>query len=336
MSDEPATLRVEKVRDLTVERPEPGRPPFLAAASGVSRTGGGNLAIAIGDDERHFWEGSLDDEAPGSFARIIAGDLSLQEGERKAEKPDLEALTILPPFERNPWGALLVCGSGGSVPGGRRSIGVAFTLAEDGTLAGFPCPVGLGPLHRFLESHVTGQLNLEGICVWGDRLMLAQRGNSVDDQGRPGENMLLALSLEKVLESMLTDLTIDAHELLEARAYDLGGRAVEHEGERIEVKLDFTDLDHVSGDPEGRLVFTAAAEGVDGSRAEGLMAGSAVGLIGRDGAIVLQVTVEDPTIKLEGVDARFHEDRRGIELLLVADADDPDTPAPLLRATLPG
>ena len=168
-----------------------------------------------------------------------------------------------------------------------------------------------------------------------DMLLLAQRGNSVDEDGCPGDNMVLTLSLEKVMESMLTDLTIDPHELLEVRAYDLGHRTVEHEGESLDVKLDFTDLDGVSDDPEERIVFTAAAEGVKGSPTAGAMAGSAVGLIGRDGDILLQAEVADPTLKLEGVDARYDPERRCIDLLLVSDADDPEVPAPLMRTTLP-
>jgi hypothetical protein len=330
-------LEVVRVRDLTVTNPEPERPPFMAAASGVSRTGDGTTAVAIGDDENHFWEGPVADEDPGKFARIIAGRLSIHEAQRKEEKPDLEALTILPPFERNPHGALLACGSGGLRPdGSRRSTGVAFTLGADGQLVGFPCEVDLGPLHAFVEEDVTGAINLEGICVRGDRLLLAQRGNTVDEEGRPGENILLTLSLEKVMESMLTDLTIDAHELLEARAYDLGQRTVDHEGDALEVKLDFTDIDGVTDDPEERIVFTAAAEGVKGTPTDGAMAGSAVGLIDRDGAVVLQVPVADPAVKLEGVDARYDPERGCIDLLLVSDADDPDVPAPLMRATLPG
>jgi hypothetical protein len=332
-----SALEVVQVRDLTVTNPEPDRPPFMAAASGVSRTGGGTTAVAIGDDENHFWEGPVEEEEePGTFARIIAGRLSIHEARRKEEKPDLEALTILPPFERNPHGALLACGSGGvRHDGGRRSTGVAFTLGAEGQLAGFPCEVDLGPLHAFVERHVTGPVNLEGVCVRADRLLLAQRGNTVDDDGRPGENMLLMLSLEKVMESMLTDLTIDTHELLEVRAYDLGHRTVDHDGESLEVKLDFTDVDEASGDPHGRIVFTAAAEGVKGSPTAGAMAGSAVGLIGADGAIELQLPVADPALKLEGVDARYDPERRCIDLLLVSDADDPGVPAPLMRATLP-
>lgn len=330
-------LRVEKIRELTVDNPEAGRPAFMSAASGISRAGTGRQVIAIGDDENHFWEGPLDDDRPGLYTRIIPGILSADEQERKSQKPDLEALTILPPFERNPHGALLACGSGGSSRHGtQRSSGVAFTLDAEGRLAGLPCRIDLHPLHHFLGQHVTGELNIEGLCVWGEHVVLAQRGNSLDGAGEPAQNLLLKLSLEEVIESLLSDLEIDPHELLEVRPYELGHLSTAGDGAERAVKLDFTDLDSVSGDPRGRMVFTAAAEGVDGSPEAGLMAGSAVGVIDAEGELGEVVALEDASIKLEGIDARYDPDRDAIDLLLVADADDPDAPAPLLRAVLPG
>ncbi len=332
-----AVLHVEKIRELTVDNPEEGRPGFMSAASGVSRAGDGDQAIAIGDDENHFWEGPVNDERPGLYTRIIPGRLSADEQERKFQKPDLEALTILPPFERNPHGALLACGSGASSQDGtQRSSGVAFSLDADGRLAGLPCRIDLQPLHRFVRRHVTGELNIEGICVWGEHVVLAQRGNSLDDDGHPAQNLLLMLSLEEVIRSLLTDLEIDPHELLEVRSYDLGHLTARHDGGHRTVKLDFTDVDSVSGDPHGRMVFTAAAEGIDGSPDAGLIAGSVVGVIDAHGELGKLVALEDASIKLEGIDARYDPDRDEIQLLLVADADDPDAPAPLLRAVLPG
>ena len=328
-------LEVVRVRDLMVENPSPtGRPTWRRPAASRAPV------RHHGDRHRRRREPLLGGHdrrrEPGSFARIIAGRLSIHEATRAEEKPDLEALTILPPFERNAHGALLACGSGGVSRGGsRRSTGVAFTLDADGSLAGFPCEVDLEPLHVFVERHVEGPINLEGICVRGDELLLAQR-NSVDEEGRPGQNVLLTLSLARVMESMLSDLTIDADELLGMRAYDLGHRALEVEGESVEVKLDFTDLDGVSDDPHGRVAFTAAAEGLRGTPADGRLAGSVVGLIDPDGEIVLQVPVADPELKLEGLDARFDPGSGRIDLLLVSDADDPGVPAPLMTASLPG
>ena len=43
---------------------------------------------------------------------MLAGELPDDHDERSSRKPDLEALTVLPPFEGHPYGALLGLGSG--------------------------------------------------------------------------------------------------------------------------------------------------------------------------------------------------------------------------------
>ena len=174
------------------------------------------------------------------------------------------------------------------------------------------------------------------MAVYGEHLVLAQRGKSIDPDGRPAQDLLISLDLGEVLESLHTDLSVGALELQGTRSYDLGELPVEHEGAEHPVKLDFTDLDAVGEDPHGRLVFTAAGEGPDGSAVEGVIAGSAVGVISAAGELAALVPLADRTIKLEGVDARCNPSLGSIDLLLVSDADDPDVPAPLFAARLPG
>jgi hypothetical protein len=321
-------LPITPLRSLSVANPESGRPAFMSAASGVARVDNGRV-VAIGDDENHFWEGEITGDRPGSFTRILSGTLSTDVSQRKTDKADFEALTVLPPFERNPYGALFAAGSGGmSWNGTRRSMGVVYTLDVERRIQGFPCNIDMTALHEFLEDHVVGLLNIEGMAVWNDALMLAQRGNCVVD-GRPGVNALIQLSLDEVLASLLGDLALGPLELQRVTVYDLGviGAA--------EAKLDFTDLDAVAGDPLGRLVYTAAAEAPDGSEIAGEIAGSVVGLLDREGVEIAQLELEDASVKLEGVDARYNPERGVIELLLVADADDPSVAAPLFWAELP-
>jgi hypothetical protein len=57
-----------------------------------------------------------------------------------------------------------------------------------------------------------------------------------------------------------------------------------------------------------------------------------LGVIGASGAIELMESMDAP-LKVEGVLA-WPEDGGRIGLLLVADADDPEHPSPLLAATL--
>jgi hypothetical protein len=330
MSERPI-LPLRALRSLSVRNPEEGRPAFMSAASGVARVDNGRI-VAIGDDENHFWEGETTGVIPGTFTRILSGTLSTDESQRKTDKADFEALTVLPPFERNPYGALLAAGSGGmSWSGTRRSMGVVYTLDVNRRIQGFPCNIDFTTLHEFLEDHVVGVLNIEGMAVWNDTLVLAQRGNCVVD-GQPGVNALIQLSLREVLASLLGDLALGPLELQRVTTYDLG--VVQHPS-GTEAKLDFTDLDAIAGDPLGRLVYTAAAEGPDGSQYAGEIAGSVVGVIDNTGAVIAEYALADQTIKLEGVDARYNPERERVELLLVADADDPNVAAPVLWAELP-
>ena len=96
------------------------------------------------------------------------------------------------------------------------------------------------------------------------------------------------------------------------------------------VRLTFTDASPL---PDGRIVFTAAAEDTRDAYADGPVAGSAIGVLAPDGSPLFLDAV-DAKVKLEGVSA--HVERGRVHLLLVADADDPAEPAPLLEAVLEG
>ena len=85
--------------------------------------------------------------------------------------------------------------------------------------------------------------------------------------------MVLRLSLDEVMTTLISDFVVQAEELASVRVYDLGARNG--------IDLDFTDGDAL---PDGRLVFSAAAEEVSESM-QGGQGGSVVGIIGVDGAI---------------------------------------------------
>ena len=104
-------LELRKLRDLDLEEPSaPGRPAHVSAASGVARRG--DFVYVIGDDELHLGVFRLSSNAPGRLRRVLGGELPDDHSERSSAKPDLEALTLLPPFESHPYGALLGLGSG--------------------------------------------------------------------------------------------------------------------------------------------------------------------------------------------------------------------------------
>jgi hypothetical protein len=350
-----------------IENPAPGEVPFLSAASGTAWSG--RRLYSVGDDQAAVAEYDLDPVrvlealragtdadvlAPGMAERIIPEVLPLDPKERASKKADFEALTLVTRedlerleasgirqelLRRFPHGLLVMAGSGGmSWEGFRRSTCVVYSRDERGHIVGLPAKVDLEGLHEYLEGSpwLTGELNIEGMATYGQYLVLAQRGNSEDRDGTPAKNLLIKLSLAEVLESFYTDLRVGRCELEEIREYDLGYLPLELDGERFDVKLDFTDLDAVTDDPAQRLVFTAAGEGTDQQGpVKGMIAGSVVGVIDADGNLASLHPLENTSIKLEGVDARYNPATGTLDLLLVSDADDPDVPAPLMAARLP-
>ncbi|MCW3009854.1 MAG: hypothetical protein JWO90_258 [Solirubrobacterales bacterium] len=347
-----------------VLNPQAGEPDFLSAASGTAWSA--SRLYSVGDDQAAVAEYHLDPTAvlealragedtdilePGYAERIIPDVLPIDPKERASAKADFEALTLVRRgdiealeheardeiLRRFPHGLLMMSGSGGmSWSGVRRSTCVVYSLDGMGHISGLPTRVSLEPLHCSLEEgdHITGELNIEGMAVDAEFLILAQRGNSLDRDGNPARNVLVHLDLGEVLESIYTDLSVGALELRHTHSHDLGHLPLELGGETHEVKLDFTDLDAVTDDPHRRLVFTAAAEGLDDTPVKGMIAGSAVGVVSAEGELLEITPLADRSIKLEGVDARYNPTLGSIDLLLVSDADDPEVPAPLFAARL--
>ena len=301
-------LELRTVRELTLDEPShEGRPAHVSAGSGVVRRG--DFAYVIGDDELFLAVFRLSAAGePGTLQRALAGDLPLDHGARTEAKPDLEALTVLPPFAGHPYGALLGLGSG-SGPG--RDRGFVWALDAHGALRGAAREVDLAPLYGLLSETIE-DLNVEGAAVMGDRLWLLQRGGGAEHAA----GIVAELDLADVMASLRDDHRLDRHELAALRAYDLGTL----DG----VPLTFSDATPVADEV---LVFTASAEAEDGS-----IRGSVVGTLGTDGDVQRLRTI-DRRYKVEGVHATI--DTGVMDFLFVCDQDDPGTPSPLLSAAMP-
>ena len=128
-------LELRKLRDLDLEEPSaPGRPAHVSAASGVARRG--DFVYVIGDDELHLGVFRLSsDRARRAPARARRRPAATIKASARSAKPDLEALTLLPPFESHPYGALLGLGSGSAR---ERSRGFVCALGADGSIAAEP------------------------------------------------------------------------------------------------------------------------------------------------------------------------------------------------------
>jgi hypothetical protein len=303
-------LELSELRKLDlVEASKPGLPRHVASASGIARRG--RFVYAIGDESLHLAVFDLADSSPGRLRQALGGDLSADADERSREKPDLEALTVLPPHPGAPHGVLFGVGSGS---GAGRSRGFVWDLAADGSLAGESREVDLTPLYELLGERLDGGLNIEGASVLGERLCLFNRGN----RGAP--NAVAALSLAAVGESLHGDLRIDVEELESLRAYELG----ELDG----VPLCFSDATPLD---DRVIVFTASAEDDEG-QGDGGIVGSVIGVISPSGEVERLRRI-DRRWKVEGVYATI--DTGVLDLLFVCDQDDPDQPSPLLSATMP-
>ena len=299
-------LELAALRDLDLEEPSgPERPAHISSASGVARRG--DFVYVIGDDELSLAVFRLSQPAAGALRKALDGALPDDPDARAREKADLEALTLLPPFEGWPFGALLGLGSG-SGPGRDRAF--AWRLAADGSLDGDPVQLDMEPVYSLLREH-DPELNIEGAAVMGDRLWLLHRGNT-----ERGENLVAELALADVLDSVREDREIDCDELAAVRAYDLG----DLDG----VPLAFSDATPIA---DQLLVFTASAE-----KESGEIHGSVVGTIDTEGKVHRLRTI-DRKWKVEGVYASI--DTGVMDFLFVCDQDDPDTPSPLLSAAMP-
>lgn len=305
-------LSTRFIRELTLASPpNADSARHISAASGMAVAG--KFLYAIADDELHLGVFDRSGTGAGTLVRLFPGELPNDPAERKALKPDLEALVRLPSFPGHPHGALLALASGSKR---NRRTGAVLKLDESGLIAGESCPYDLTPFYSPLESRFPA-LNIEGAVVLGDELVLFQRGSKAQP-----ENALISFPLREILRAMDPETAIVFPiAASRVRIFDLG--AIEG------ALLSFTDGAAL---PDGRIVFSAVAENTEDNYLDGPCLGAAIGIIGTDGRAETMLRLE-PTEKVEGIHATVEGDR--ISLLLVTDADDANVPAKLLTAEIP-
>lgn len=272
----------------------------------------GNLLYVVADDELHLGVFDLGTTSGGRLVRLLDGDLPGDPGERKAVKPDFEALVRLPGFAGHRDGALLALPSG-SRP--NRCIGAMLALDAAGRVAGVPRNFDLSPLYLPMQREFPG-LNIEGAVILADELVLLQRGG-----GSQPESALIHFPLHALFR-MLDQPHRGVRGLRPAkvRLVDLG---------RVEgAALAFTDGAALA---DGRLAFSAVAEHTHDSYLDGPCLGAAVGIIDPDGEVETLHRLQ-PTAKVEGI--HVVRAARRLDLMLVTDADDARVPACLLATEL--
>lgn len=286
------------------------RQSHFSAASGLVHIG--DYLYIVADDENHLGVFLREGDEQGFLFPVFAGDLPLIAEERKAEKPDLEVLTLIPPSKKYPYGALLALGSGSKKT---RERGVIVRIDDRGNLDEIEV-IDLSGLYDQLKEEI-GKINIEGAVIIDGDIILFQRGNKKNNV-----NATLRMSLTQFYKFVFSDkkskhkpdITITHYEL-----GDIGG-----------VPLCFTDATAL---PNGVIVFSAAAENTSDAYLDGVCMGSIIGIINNDGTLHSTKTI-DKLVKAEGIEAQVVDAK--VHLLLVTDADDETTPAQLYSAELLG
>lgn len=302
-------IGLTKLRELNLPDAANGeRPSHLSAASGLVCLD--STMYVIADDELHLGVFSTTDAGPGRLVRLFDGVLPEEKAARKRQKPDLEALTLLPAFEGFHHGALLAVGSG-SRPNRRR--GALLGLDPLGRISGLPRSLDLSAMLVPLAD-AFAEVNVEGAVVAGDELCLFQRGNK-----QHADNAIIRYRLSEVVD-VVTGRRADALRSVRIGRLDLG--------HVDDVPLCFTDAASLPG---GAMVFSAVAEDTDDAFNDGTCVGAAIGIVGNDGRLRFVHRLDRP-YKIEGIHAQLAGNR--LDLLAVTDADDPDVAAALYSATI--
>jgi uncharacterized protein DUF6929 len=299
-------MRLATLRQLRLIVPaQAGRPAYVSAASGLVKAGQHFYVVA--DDELQLAVFECNSDAPGTLVRLLAGELPPAARERKAGKPDFEALTFVPSFADYPAGALLALGSGSRR---ERRQAVLLRLTESAVNSSSARRLDASRLFDAMASEVD-DMNVEGAVVIDDRLVLMHRGNA-----RHPSCALVSFELRQLLRSIDDDDRLGRVHIESVRHYDLG--------KIDDAPLTFTDAAVLR---DGAILFSAVAEQTDDNYADGPCRGAALGEIGPDGNL-RRIEYVEGGYKIEGVHAAA--DGASCRLWAVTDADDVDVPATLL------
>lgn len=295
---------------------DPDRPGHVRAASGLAWWGG--RLVLVQDDA--LWLGLLEPAGGGCESvplPAIRGepDKLFDEGlGNKRRKPDLESCLVTE-VDGERW---LVAFGSGSTPAREKLLVVRGEEAR--RLAWVEAP----RLYARLRAAFGGpQLNLEGAAlVGGGTLRLFQRGNGATKNGLVPVNGTCDLAWAPILDA----LRAGREPFEEPRAlvrWELGAL----QG----VRLGFTDATPAPG---GAVAFLAAAEASPDAVDDGLVSGSALGVIDAAGrARWAPLEGHADPLKAEGLALEPGDPLRA---WAVVDPDEPTRPAELLRLELAG
>ncbi len=289
-------LNISKLRDLP-----------LSAASGLVKVD--KKIFVVADDELSLSSYSLEDLNFNEVLQLLPGILPDKHKERKKQKPDWEALCLLPEslsFSNR----LLVVPSGSKT---QRVLGSLIEIQNTGLRN--PIIIDFSSLYEELFKSFP-ELNIEGAAVHGSCLKLFQRGN-----GSKGQNAIIELDYKKFLSSIHESQALGPSLIQNISSYDLG--------KLNGTPLGFTDACSLS---EDRLFFLAVAEDGESTYLDGEYQGAILGCIDKDGNVISSYQLDCPH-KPEGL--WIENVAEQIHFFLVTDADNREQKASLCHGLLP-
>jgi hypothetical protein len=239
-------LKLEFVRSLDcVESTQEGRPSYVAAGSGLVYHK--NHFYVVADDEVALAIFTEKNQEKGKFIKLFSKSLSLDFKLRKKEKPDLESLIKLDD-ER-----LFALPSGSKE---NRVIGALVDLKTQTVTE-----INLEKSFHLLQKKIQ-ELNIEGVILRKENLLLFQRGNGVSHN-----NSIIYLKLSEFLDGEIKEFT----------------SIPVHLGEIKNIPYSFTDA---SLGPNDEIYFLAAAENSESTYEDGEFIGAIIGSLSEKGEII--------------------------------------------------
>lgn len=304
------------------------RPQHVRAASSVAWVG---ARLAVVQDDANFI--ALVDPATGLADAITLpvgeGDLRLFDDERgnKKFKLDLEALAQIPTAA----GSMLLALGSGSKKRRNRMLTIQFRGRSAPTQSSEPTLVELGDLYDALRAETAfagSDMNIEGALYVDGVIRLFSRGNGKTE----GDVVPVAASCDLSWRALSAHLAQPDGDTVPAirrvTQYALGALGG--------IPLGFTDAVRGVG---SSVLFSAAAEASPDASEDGVVGGSALGVLPGDrrGTVRLTTLLDtDGTAyagKVEGLVLDRRDRRRA---LVVVDVDDHTRPAMLCEVSLEG
>lgn len=265
----------------------------IKAASGLVKIE--NTFYVIADDDVSLAEYNFS-ASQVKFVKLLNKNLSLDSKERKKQKPDWESLLHLNISEDH--NLLLAIPSGST---DNRMIGAYVHLSNTGINEDLEIgSVDFSKLYSELKTQLS-ELNIEGVCVFQDKLKFFQRGN-----GLIGKNAIIDLDLAGFCDDLKNQIPIRASNILSITEYNLG-----HLNNH---KLDFTDA-CVEGD---KIWFLAVSEDSSSTYDDGEFKGAIIGCIDASGKELIRYEIDCAT-KPEGLWVEAEDNR--LCFYVVTDAD---------------